>query len=424
MRTIYLAILPAILILLLVACGSSDTPAPETGAASEQPTTAPEQPTAAPEQPTEAPVQPTAAPEQPTTAPEQPTTAPEQATEDSDQATEDSDQGTGDPDQVFSMQFVCVNRSLQTCDLFAEFLDRVMERSNGQFELEITSFPELGISGTDMLDLLADGTIEFTELPGNFVGGSWPFIEIAELYGLFPNSETQNKIFAAVRDDEIRIIRDRFGGEVIFYDYYPDQFFYSKEPLNSLSDFEGLKTRAHSVPLADLINGLGAEAIFVTFADVYPSLERGILDAGVTGSGPGYGQRWYEVTKYIVGPLSTHPHNAIVMNSDIWNSLPAHLQSILKEEGAKTEAENLRLVESWDQEGVDKNVAEGMIYSNFTPEMQEAIRQTAIDSSLPNWVGRVGGPDSEEVRIFNEKVGPIVGMKINPDGTVSSIPVN
>ncbi len=72
---------------------------------------------------------------------------------------------------------------------------------------------------------------------------------------------------------------------------------------------------------------------------------------------------------------------------------------------------------------MDKNVAEGMIYSNFTPEMREAIRDTAINSSLPNWVGRVGGVDTEEVRIFNEKVGPIVGMRINPDGTASSVPV-
>ena len=381
MRTLYLAIIPAILFSFLIACSSSPTSTPVPSATVPQPSATVPQPSATVPQPSEP------------------------------------------SDQKFNMQFVCVNRSLQTCDLFTDYVARVEERSNGQLVLEITSFPELGISGTDMLDLLEDGTVEFTELPGNFVGGTWPFIEIAELYGLFPDTETQNKIFAAVRDDEIRIIRDLFGGEVIFYDYYPDQFFYSKRPLDSLSAFEGLKTRAHSVPLADLINGLGAEAQFVTFADVYPSLERGILDAGVTGSGPGYGQRWYEVTKYIVGPLFAHPHNAIVMNSDTWNSLPPHLQAILKEEGAKTEADNLRLVESWDQEGVDKNVAEGMIYSNFTPEMREAIRETAINSSLPNWVGRVGGVDTEEVRIFNEKVGPIVGMRINPDGTASSVPV-
>ena len=180
MRTLYLAIFPVLLILFLVACGSSATSTPEPAATSVQPSA-------------------TAA-----------------------QASEGSD-------QVFKMQFVCINRSLQTCDLFTEYVARVNELSNGELELEITSLPELGISGTDMLVLLEDGTVEFTELPGNFVGGTWPFIEIAELYGLFPDTPTQNEIFAAVRDDEVRIIRDRFGGEVIFYDYYPDQFFYSKE---------------------------------------------------------------------------------------------------------------------------------------------------------------------------------------------------
>ena len=84
----------------------------------------------------------------------------------------------------------------------------------------------------------------------------------------------------------------------------------------------------------------------------------------------------------------------------------------------------MRFVESWDQEGVDLNVAAGMKYSDFTPEMWEAVRETAINSSLPNWVGRVGGVDTEEVRIFTEKVGPIVGMRINPDATLSSVPAN
>ena len=324
-------------------------------------------------------------------------------------------------EESFEIQFVCANRTLRTCDLFTDYAKRVSERTNGQLTLQITSYPELGISGTQLLRHIKSGTLEFVELAGNFVGGDWPFIEVAELYGLFPDSDVQNEIFLAVRDEEIRLIREQFNGEVIFYDYYPDQFFFSKRPLNSLEDFKGLKTRAHSTPLADLIAGLGADPEFITFAEVYPALERGILDAGVTGSTPAYGQKWYEVTKYIVGPLSTHPHNAIVVNLDVWNKLPPDFRAVLKEEGAKTEAENLRLVLEWDREGVDLNVEAGMIYSDFTPEMKERIREGAIEIVLPNWVGRVGGPDTPEVKVFNEKVGPIVGMRINPDGSVSDL---
>ncbi len=40
---------------------------------------------------------------------------------------------------------------------------------------------------------------------------------------------------------------------------------------------------------------------------------------------------------------------------------------------------------------------------------------------IPNWVKRVGGADKQEVQLFNEKVAPIAGVKINPDGSVSRV---
>ena len=42
---------------------------------------------------------------------------------------------------------------------------------------------------------------------------------------------------------------------------------------------------------------------------------------------------------------------------------------------------------------------------------------------MPSWVERVGGPNEPIVDVFNEKVGPIVGVKINPDGSVVEAPV-
>ncbi len=40
---------------------------------------------------------------------------------------------------------------------------------------------------------------------------------------------------------------------------------------------------------------------------------------------------------------------------------------------------------------------------------------------MPRWVERAGGADSEAVRIFNEKVSLVVGVKINDDGTASKV---
>ena len=48
------------------------------------------------------------------------------------------------------------------------------------------------------------------------------------------------------------------------------------------------KARSHSAVLSDWINGVGAQAQFVAFSEVYTALERGILDCGVTGRRPGF----------------------------------------------------------------------------------------------------------------------------------------
>ena len=49
------------------------------------------------------------------------------------------------------------------------------------------------------------------------------------------------------------------------------------------------------------------------------------------------------------------------------------------------------------------------------------LNEIVLDKMIPNWVGRVGGYDTDEVRLFNEKFGPVAGVMIAPDGTASLI---
>jgi protease II len=68
---------------------------------------------------------------------------------------------------------------------------------------------------------------------------------------------------------------------------------------------------------------------------------------------------------------------------------------------------------------IRNNVAGGMEFVPFSQEIKDAHLQTSIDVVIPNWVYRNGGPESEAVTMFNEYVGPIVGVKINADGSAS-----
>ncbi len=64
----------------------------------------------------------------------------------------------------------------------------------------------------------------------------------------------------------------------------------------------------------------------------------------------------------------------------------------------------------------------GMEYTPFSGDLQQLSRPAAIHQVIPAWVDRVGDTrDPIITDTFNRKVGPIVGMRINTDGTVTDL---
>ena len=182
--------------------------------------------------------------------------------------------------------------------------------------------------------------------------------------------------------------------------------------------------RSHGAALSDWIEAFGAKAQFVAFAEVYTALERGILDCGVTVAFAAHGQRWYEVTDYMVGPLSSQLINTMVMNGKVLSDLPTDIRQILVEEGARHELEAMRVTPAWNEVWTQRNIDAGLEFIEMTDEMKEIQKNIAVPINvLPNWIKRVGGPDTDIVRLFNEKISPIVGLKINDDGSTTQVPI-
>ena len=328
--------------------------------------------------------------------------------------------------ESITVQHACINRALLPCKIIEQFWAPNLEaRTNGQLMLEVSSFPELGLAGPDTLQLVSDGTLGMANIYTGYVAGALPAIEVQSLWGIYPDWET---MYYSLTDMhpllEAMVADETDGGIVVNHNWYSgnDQFFFSNTPLRSLDDFDGLKTRSHAAALSDWINGMGAEAQFLAFAEVYTALERGILDAGVTGSTPGHGQRWYEVTEYLNGPLKSLLSTNNIVNADVWEGIPADLQQIFFEEGAKSELEQLRLTSIQNVTGVKKNIDAGMELVEFTPELADYSLNVAVrEHVIPGWLRRLKFPGEGEdaVAVFNEHVGPYVGMTIDGDGNVN-----
>jgi TRAP-type transport system periplasmic protein len=247
---------------------------------------------------------------------------------------------------------------------------------------------------------------------GGYVAGELPMVEILEMPGIFPDPQTAKKAVLAWKPTETKILDQKANAVLLAMALYPDQAFFSKKAVRKPADFKGLKTRVHSVALASLVAGLGGEPLTIAFAEVYTALERGTLDAAISGTKPGFGLRWYEVSKYMVGPISMRPHVALSVNKNTWKRLPPDIQKIMKEEAETlVEAKSFELIEGWNKEGIDKSGEKGMEHIPFSPETQATIKDVLRTKVVPDWVKRAGG--AEAARLFNEVIAPLVGYKVS-----------
>lgn len=332
----------------------------------------------------------------------------------------------GEPIEI---QFACINRTVAPCELWANFFKVEVEaRTNGKVIIPITSFPELGIAGPDSLEQVTNGTLSWAEITSGYVSGHMPEAELAIMYGVYPDHEVEFKVTQAIGPELDRLFEENTEGGIVLSHMWVsggDQFFFCKEGITELADFEGRKVRSHGSALSDWINGFGADAQFVAFAEVYTALERGILDCGVTVAFAAHAQRWYEVTEYMVGPLSSQLLNTVIVNRTVWDKLPEDIQQILLEEGARHELEAIRVTPAWNEVWIQRNIDAGLEYQEFSPALMDHMRNVvATEHVVPGFIARQDEDNRDNIiALFNEKIAPIVGLKVLPDGTTERVPI-
>ena len=341
--------------------------------------------------------------------------------------------------ESITIQYACVHRSWLPCMLIEKYFAPNIElRSNGQLQLVVSSFQELGLADRNPLQLVRKGTLDMAYIYNNYVPAELPILEVGSVPGLYPDQRTA---FYSATDllakTDIILSNNTAGGVVINHNWLAanDQFIFSGKPLLTIDDFSDMRTFCYTPFLSDWTQGMSANGLMVTsregrfrtfYEGFYIATERGIFDAGITFPTDAYELSWYEVTDYMNGPLIGWMATSNVMNSGVWESIPSDLQQIFIEEGAKAELEQLRLAAVQGDAGVEKNVDAGMSLVEFSQEVKlHGFNESVRVYVIPAWLYRMGypGEGDEAVALFNEHVGPYVGLRIEPDGGVVTKPI-
>lgn len=301
--------------------------------------------------------------------------------------------------------------------------DAVAQRSNGRIEVKLSSWPEMNLSGPEIIRVVRSGQIDIGAASVNTVAGDVPFLDGIDLAGLLPDLEQARKVSDAllpVANKEL----ERFNTRIVAIIPYSAQVLWCRTPISSFADLKGRKVRSFSPSLNDLFNAIGAQPVTVNFAEVYGALERGVVDCGTTGTGSGNAARWYEVATHMYTLPLGWSLAGYYVNLNWWNRLDPQVREFMAGILREVNDAQWTLADEATGDAIACNTgkAEGcklhtLVQRNPMTEVKPTDADRALlakvlaESVLPGWVKRCGARCGE---IYNEAVAPITNVRYTP----------
>lgn len=288
------------------------------------------------------------------------------------------------------------------------FAAELEKRTGGQFQGEVVSLPELGLTGFELVRVTRAGLVDFADVILGYVAGEIPVIEAVDLPAIFPNIDVSAKAHAGFLG-AVRKYEDKLGGVVLGGYMWPGQYIISRKPVRSPADLKGLRVRVYGAADTDFVRALGMEPVAITFAEVYSALERGTVDAALTGSYPAFAIKLFEVAKYIVDVNHGPNSGVLVVSKRSWDKLSPEHQRALRKLGEEFSERGWEVGRRTDKEGIDKNREKGMEFIPATPAMTSAVKDVLTKVVLPSWQKRAGADGKV---IFNQYLTPHTGITL------------
>ncbi|MDW7651825.1 MAG: hypothetical protein SCK29_13060 [Bacillota bacterium] len=304
--------------------------------------------------------------------------------------------GSGDGEEALPE----VNWTLQTTwsqgwllhEMAEDFAARVSEMSGGKFTIDVQPAGAI-VGGLEVLDATHSRTIDaYHSWPGYWMGKhpSAPFFASIPLH-LEPLMHT-TWLYNYGGKELYQEMMDEAGQNVIVLPggvTGPEMLAHSNTPLETKEDWQGLKYRAPGW-WGEVLKEQGVAVTMLPGTELYPSLEKGIIDA-TEFSSPAVNrqQGFQEVADFIAGPGLHQPtcFFELGFNKDAYNELPEVYKAILENASysmtlnmwTKSIVEDMDALDYFDEIGIERTYV--------SPELQREFREESwqwIDNDVKN----------------------------------------
>ncbi len=253
-------------------------------------------------------------------------------------------------------------------EVLVPFMDYLENETSA--DLNLTRFGPETVPPFEQLNPVSQGLFDLL-----YTNGGYHFNDIAVGMSLDALSGSIEQLHETGIWDEADRQYQKVGLKLIAVFYDRNGFhMILKEPIGD----DGLTgRRIRGTPLYHpVIEALGGSPVVLPGPEIYPSLERGVVDGAAWPAVGAVAFRWFEVAKYMARPTFGQVSHLLLMNLDTWNGLDEKTQTEIAAAARNYETESSRIFDELAVKERDTLIAEGMEVTNFPDDVAANLKSS------------------------------------------------
>jgi len=227
---------------------------------------------------------------------------------------------------------------------------KIEKESNGRIKVQVFPSMQLGGKAEQLLSQVRDGVVDVAwTLPG-FTPGVMPKIEIFELPFLHRST---NATVRSLQEYVPKYMQKDFEPyHILLVHSHAGALFMTKDPINKVEDFQGMKLRSYSRTNAWILEALGAAPLQVALPELAPMLSKGTVNGSILPYEIAPAVKMQDLTDYFttLAPPQPRLSTAIftfLMNKQKYQSLPPDLKKVIDNNSGANLVD--QAIKVWDQ---------------------------------------------------------------------------
>jgi len=279
----------------------------------------------------------------------------------------------------------------------------------------------VGVKPPDALRLIRTGAFDIISTQIGQAARDDSFFEGIDLVGVATDVPSLRKSVDAYRAAFDKRLQERFNAKALAIWAFGPQVIYCNGPISGVSDLKGRKVRVFTASMAALVNSLGATAVTLPATEVYPALQRGVVECAITSATSGNTSKWPELTTHFLPLGLSGSVQAHLINLDTWKRLTPQQQTAMVAEFKKLEDKLWEVAVTYNKDAGLCNTGSPeckyhkpykMTLVPVKPADVALVQKAAIDVVLPMYKTDCTRIEPTCVAVWNDTVGKAQKMQI------------